>query len=297
MTLGRFTARRDGPGAVRRAILLLVVAMAALTAMDTVAKLLTGELPVMQVVWARFFFIFVALGPVFLRVPVRDLVRTGNLRLQLARGFLQLPGNICFFTALAFLPLADAVAVAFSAPLFIVAFSAIYLRERVDWRNWMAVGAGMVGVLIIVRPGFGAAHWALFLPLVTAVVFALFQVMTRVLARTDQSLTTLFYSNFVGLVGASLALPFVWEPPAPHLWLMMAALGLLAAVGHFLMIEAFSSAPASTLAPFTYVELIWAALIGYALFGDVPDAPVIVGSLVLVGAGIFTALQARRDGS
>ena len=294
MTLARLVARRDGPAAVRRAILLLVVAMASLTAMDTIAKVLTAAIPVMQVAWARFFFLFVALAPIFLSRPIRSLMRTANLRLQLARGFLQLPANICFLTALYYLPLADAIAVAFSAPLFIVAFSAIFLGERVDWRNWAAVGVGMVGVLVIIRPGFGEAHWALVLPLVTAVVFAMFQIMTRILGRTDSSLTTIFYSNLVGLIGTGAVLPFVWQTPTADVWLMMAALGLLAAIGHYLMIEAFSTAPASVLAPFTYVELVWAAVIGYLLFGDVPGPFVIAGSAIVVAAGIFTVLQDRR---
>jgi drug/metabolite transporter (DMT)-like permease len=293
VTLARFVARRDGPAAVRRAILLLIVAMACLTAMDTIAKVLTAAMPVMQVAWARFFFLFVALAPIFVGTPFRSLIRTGNLRLQLARGFLQLPANICFLTALYYLPLADAVAVAFSAPLFIVAFSALWLGERVDWRNWTAVGIGMIGVLVIVRPGFGEAHWALVLPLITAIVFALFQVMTRILGRTDSSLTIVFYSNLVGLIGTGAVLPFVWQAPSVDLWLMMAALGLLAAVGHYLMIEAFSTAPASVLAPFTYVELIWAAAIGYLLFGDLPGPYVVVGSVIVVAAGIFTVLQDR----
>lgn len=294
MTLARFAARRDGPAAVRRAILLLILAMASLTAMDTIAKVLTATVPVMQVAWARFFFLFVALLPIFLSVPVSRLVRTANPRLQLARGFLQLPANICFLTALYYLPLADAIAVAFSAPLFIVAFSAIWLGERIDWRSWAAVAAGLAGVLLIIRPGFGEAHWALVLPLVTAVVFAAAQVMTRILGRTDSSLTTLFYSNLVGLVGTALVLPFVWQAPSPDVWGLMAALGLLAAIGHFLMIEAFSTAPASTLAPFTYVELIWAAALGYLLFGDVPGPYVVAGSAIVVAAGIFTVLQPPR---
>ena len=268
--------------------------MAALTVMDTLAKLLTADMPVMQVAWARFFFLFVALAPVFLRRQPHLLFRTGNLRLQLARGFLQLPANICFLTALAYLPLADAVAVAFSAPLFIVAFSALWLGERVNWQSWAAVGIGMAGVVLIIRPGFGAAHWALVLPLITAVVFAAFQVMTRILGRTDSSITTLFYSNLVGLIGTGLVAPFVWEAPSASEWLMMGGLGMLAALGHFLMIEAFSTAPASTLAPFTYVELVWAAALGFLLFGGVPGVFVVIGSVIVVAAGLLTAFQAGR---
>src|SRR3546814_6528175 len=159
--------RREGPAAAHRAILLLVLGMACLTAMDTVAKRLTAEMPVLQVAWARFFFLFAAIAPVFLRARFAAVVRTGHLRLQLLRGVLQLLANICFLTALAHLPLADAIAVAFSAPLFIVAMSAIWLGERVSWQRWAAVCVGLIGILVIIRPGFGAAHWALVLPLAT----------------------------------------------------------------------------------------------------------------------------------
>lgn len=294
MTLARLVARQQGAGAVRRAILLLILAMACLTGMDTLAKILTAEMPVMQVAWARFFFLFVAISPVLLRTRLTKLLQTRNPKLQFARGVLQLPANICFLMALSYLPLADAIAVAFSAPLFIVAFSAVFLGEQVDWQRWAAVGLGMVGVLIIIRPGFGEAHWALVLPLITAIVFAMFQVMTRILGRTDSSLTTLFYSNFVGLIGTSLILPFVWDSPAMDGWLLMMALGLLAAIGHFLMIEAFSTAPASTLAPFTYVELVWATLVGFLIFGDLPGPFVVAGALIVVAAGIWALIQERR---
>src|SRR3546814_2052622 len=148
--------------------------------------------------------------------------------------------------------------------------SAIWLGERGSCKRWAAVCVGLIGILVIIRPGFGAAHWALVLPLATAILFAAFQVMARIVGRTDSSLTTLLYSNAVGLLGTSLALPFVWTMPTAALWLMMVGLGMLAAVGPYLMPEAFSTAPASTLAPFTYVHMLWATVVGFLVFGAVP---------------------------
>lgn len=270
----------------RRAVLLLIAAMACVSAMDTFGKLLADHISVLQITWARFFFIFLCFGPFFLRAGAARLLRSGNLRLQFARAGLQMVASLSFFTALSYLPLPDVVAVAFAAPLFLTALAAPILGERPGARRWAAVLIGMGGVAVMIRPGFDT-HWALALPLLAAFCFALFQILTRILARTDSSMTTLFYSTVVGAVLLSALAPAVWIWPSPTAWAMMLGLGAFGALGHFLMVEAFSSAPASSLAPFSYSEIVWATGLGFFVFGDLPDAWVIAGTAVVIGSGLY----------
>lgn len=277
----------------RRAILLLLFAMICVACVDAIAKLLSAELPIVQLVWARFFFVFLCFSPFFLRGGA-GVMRSGNLPLQLFRACLQVLTSFSFFGALAFLPLADVVAVAFASPLFMIILSVPVLGERPGLRRWLAVLAGMGGVLVMVRPGFAETHWAMLLAVVAALSFALFQLLTRILARTDGSLTTLFYSTIVGLLAMTAVVPLVWIAPTPTAWAMMAGLGVIGAIAHALMIEAFSTAPASSLAPFTYSELIWATLLGIAVFGQFPDLWVLCGAAIVVASGIYAYTIERR---
>ena len=286
----------DTAAARRRAILLLLVAMVCVAAVDTIAKLLSAEIPVVQIVWARFFFIFLCFSPFFARRGATRLVQSGNVRLQLVRASLQIVTSFSFFGALAFLPLADVVAIAFASPLFMILLAAPILGERPGLRRWAAVLVGLGGVLVMVRPGFADTHWAMALPVVAALSFALFQLLTRILARTDESLTTLFYSTVVGTVIMTAAVPTVWVDPSPGAWVMMAGLGVIGAIAHALMIEAFSTAPASSLAPFTYSEIVWAALLGLFVFGELPDPWVAAGAAIVVASGIY-AYTLERSGT
>lgn len=277
----------------RRAILLLLAAMVLVACVDALVKLLSGGLPVVQLVWARFFFIFLCFAPFFLSAR-SGLLRSGNLPLQLFRACLQIVTSFSFFGALSYLPLADVVAIAFASPLFMIVLSVPILGERPGLRRWLAVLAGLGGVMVMVRPGFAVLHWAMALAIVAALSFALFQMLTRILARTDRSVTTLFYSTVVGLVVMTAAVPFAWVPPTAADWAMMVGLGVLGAIAHTLMIEAFSSAPASSLAPFTYSEIVWATLLGVLLFDQFPDAWVIAGAAIVVASGLY-AFTLERD--
>jgi len=277
----------------RRAILLLLAAMVCVACVDTIAKLLTAELPVIQIAWARFFFIFVCFGPFFVRTGA-SLVRSGNLRVQLFRAGLQVVSTFSFFTALKYMPVADVVAIAFAAPLFMIVLAGPMLGEQPGLHRCLAVLVGLGGVCVIVRPGFVTPNWGMALAILAAFSFALFQVLTRILARTDGSLTTLFYSTVVGAVLLTATVPTVWVAPSPMLWLLMAGLGLFGAIAHALMVEAFSTAPTSTLAPFTYVEIVWATLLGYLVFGDLPDRWVVVGAAIVVASGLYAFTREGR---
>ncbi|HZA65313.1 MAG TPA: DMT family transporter, partial [Geminicoccaceae bacterium] len=154
---------------------------------------------------------------------------------------------------------------------------------------WSAVVAGFIGVLIVIRPGIGMPHWALALPLVTAVGFALYQILTRKVAGTpgETSVAMLFYLASVGAAVTTALVPFFWRTVAPFDWLPMAAMGLLGGLGHLILIRALTIAPASLLAPFVYTQIVWALILGYLVFGDLPDVWMLLGGAVIVASGLY----------
>jgi drug/metabolite transporter (DMT)-like permease len=268
---------------------LVILAIGLFTLMDAIGKGLMARYPVPQVVWARYVF---QLGWMLLLIPrigVAGLVRTTRLGMNILRGLLVAVSTIFMFTAISFVPLADAYTITFIAPLLITVFSIPLLGERVGWRRWSAVVAGFVGVLIVIRPGLGAAHWALALQLVTALGFALYQILTRKVAGApgETSLAMLFYVAAVGAAIMTATVPFFWQRVAPLDWLPMAAMGALGGLGHLILIRALTIAPASLLAPFLYTQIAWALVLGYLVFGDVPDVWMLTGGAVIVASGLY----------
>lgn len=267
---------------------LMVLAIALFTLMDTIGKTLTATYPVPQVVWARYAFHFLL---VLLLVPRlgTGLVRTRYPVLQIARGVLLALGTLFMFTAISFIPLADAYTVTFVAPLLVTLLSVPLLKERVGWRRWSAVIAGFAGVMIVLRPGLGVMHWAAFLPLITAMCFALYQILTRIVSggAGESPFAMLFYLGFVGAIALSLVAPFFWQPVATEDWPLMLAMGALGGTGHLLLIRGLTLAPASLLSPFSYSQIVWGLLLGFWIFGDLPDAWTLTGCAVIVASGLF----------
>jgi drug/metabolite transporter (DMT)-like permease len=268
---------------------LTILAIGLFTLMDTIGKGLSARYPVPQVVWARYVF---QLGWMLLLIPrigAIGLVRTTRPGMNLVRGSLLAVATLFMFTAISFVPLADAYTVTFIAPLLITVFSIPLLGERVGWRRWSAVVAGFVGVLIVIRPGVGMPHWALALPLVTALGFALYQILTRKVAGTpgETSVAMLFYVASVGAVVTTALVPFFWRTVAPLDWVPMAAMGLLGGIGHLILIRALTIAPASLLAPFVYTQIVWALVLGYLVFGDLPNVWMLLGGAVIVASGLY----------
>ena len=270
----------------RRGIAWMLVTMLLFVSMDAVVKHLIASYPVPQIAWARFFFHAFLLAAVLgRRLPATLATRRRGL--QVVRAGLLMATTLQFFTALYFLPLADTTAVMQAAPLIVTALSMPLLGEHVGIRRWGGVVAGFAGALIIVRPGSDAVHIAALLPLGAAFTFALYQISTRILSRTDATLTTLFYTPLLGAALMSAVVPFFWVMPDAEGWALMAFVGLLGGVGHFTMIRALTWAPAATVSPFSYTGLVWATLFGLTLFGDFPDIWTIAGALVIVGSGLY----------
>ncbi|MDR0440405.1 MAG: DMT family transporter [Candidatus Accumulibacter sp.] len=278
-----------------KGVLMVLVAVMFFAVTDSMAKYLTLFYPVSLVVWARFAFhlllVVVLLGP---RYGAR-LIRTQRLAEQVLRGLLLLLGSLFFISALKFLPLAETTAISYLAPLFVTLMSAIFLKERVELARWIAILCSFGGVLIIIRPGSGVFTWAALLPIANATTFAIYQLVTRRLAHLESPYTSIFYAGLVGTVLLSGVLPDVWT--WPQTWghaLAFAAIGLFAALGHLILIKAYVYASAARLAPFSYSQLIWVALIGFVLFGDFPDAWSLLGMAILIASGVYMAARQRR---
>lgn len=277
-----------------RPVLLMLAAGLFFVTMDALGKYLTADYPVSQITWARSVFHMLLLPVLFGTRRLWTLALTRQPVLQLTRSVLLLACSYLFFLALKFIPLADATAIAFLSPLFVTILSVPMLGERVGPRRWAAVILGFASVLLIVRPGLGAIHWAASLPLLVALCFAFCQVSARMLSRTDGAVTTLFYSCLVGAVVMSAIVPFEWRPPDLEGWTVMVALGLAGGLSHYLMIKAFATGPASLLAPFGYVQLVWATLAGLLLFGDFPDGLTLLGIALVAGSGLYVLYRERR---
>ena len=279
-------------------VVLHLSALALFVVMDTLVKLLTAGYAVPQLMWARFLFSLLA-AAVAIRLVSGGLPwRSRAPGLQALRSLLLAACNLLFSTALAHVPLADATAVGFASPLLTVALASLWLGERVGPRRWLGVAVGLAGVLIALQPPFltGGApmHPAMLLPLGTAALFAVYQILTRRLATIDDPRTTILHTGFAATLATSLVQPLVWTPPPPGDWVLLALLGLLGGAGHGLLVLAYARAPASLLAPLTYTQLVWATLAGLLVFGEWPDAAAGLGALVIAAGGILVALPDRR---
>jgi drug/metabolite transporter (DMT)-like permease len=220
-------------------------------------------------------------------------VRTKRFNLQILRSFLGLGATFTFWWALVFISLADCVAIAFLSPLLVTALSALLLGEKVGVHRWGAVILGFAGVMIIIRPGMGIVHWAVVLPLIMSLFWANYQITTRILSRTDNALTTLFYTASGALFFTTLVVWWVWVTPTFKQWLILACSGFLGTMGHYFLIKAFELAPASMLAPFSYTSILWSILLGYVLFGDFPDEWTIAGVVIVISSGLYIIQRER----
>lgn len=287
-------------------ILCLIGAGLIFSVFNAIVKHLGQELPVLEVAWGRYIFhLLFALGYAAIAArlapsgalswPQRwgHSLRSRRPGLQFLRSLLMLTTTLLFFLALTYIDLATATAIAFVEPLVITILSFLLLKETVGVRRWSAVVIGFIGVLVVVRPGFGMAHAAVLLPVLSASCGAGYNVLTRIAARHDSNATSLFYSALVGCVALSAFMPFVWQAPSWDQWLLLAALGVTGGAAHTLVIRAFTFASASIVAPFIYLQLLWAMAIGYLWFDNWPIATTWIGAGIIIATGIYTAHRER----
>lgn len=281
----------DG-AAIRRGILWVLLAVALFVGMDALAKHLGQIYPVPQVVWARYAF-HAALLALVLGRRLPSIARTRRRGLQLVRSLMLLTTTAFFFAGIRLIPLVDASAIMFLTPILVTALSVPLLGERVGPRRWAGVALGFAGAMIVIRPGTGMMQLAALLPLAAALFNAVYHLSTRVLSRTDEPLTTLFYTAVVGATVTTAALPWFWVTPAPADWLLMAALGLLGGTSHFALIKAFQAAAPAVIAPFNYTSILWATLFGFVLFDELPDRWTVAGAALIIGSGLYIYYRER----
>ncbi len=263
--------------------------------LDSISKFTNRYLPVNEIIWGRYIFHGIALT---LLVGPRlkwDLVRTAHPGMQIARGMLLLLSSVLFVSALVYLPLAEAAALSFVAPLLVTALSVPLLGDKVRRSQWIAVAVGFAGVLVLIRPGGMLFTPATLLPIGCAFTYAVFQIVTRKFAGRDSAYTTHFWTALSCTIVSSLTLPFFWQTPTLWGWGAMIAMGIIGGGGHYLLIRAFENAPPSTLAPFSYAQLVWATLLSWLVFDHVPDGGSLTGMAIIVSAGLFAVWMQRRN--
>ena len=278
-----------------RGVLMMCVAVACFAAMNTFVKeLRVQELPVVEIIWGRYFFhtiLVLALFPK--RIPT--LLSGSDKGLQICRSILDLSATACMFTAVGFMPLADAVAITFIAPLLITALSVPFLGERVGLRRWIAVCVGFAGMLVIIRPGGGLFQPAALLPIGVTVFYAMYQIITRMISHRTDPINSVFYTAIVGGILMSAIVPFFWQTPTLEQWGMLLAAGLLGGLGHWAIIIAYQRAEAPLVAPFAYTELVWATMLGLTFFGDFPDLWTLVGAAIIAASGVYILQRERQQ--
>lgn len=277
-------------------ILLILAAGLLLASQDALSKSLTAVYPLLLVVWLRYLSQSVLMLALFAPRMGLNLLRTQRPWLQLVRGLSLVAITLLFYSALRFIPLGEATAVIFLAPLVVIVLSATWLKEHISRGLWLSVGVGLLGVLLIVRPGGALFTPAILLPLGAAFCFGLYQLLTRRLSATDHPATSNFLSALVGTLSVSVLLPWFWQTPTLVDGLLMATLGATAMTGHMLLTHAYRFGSAASLAPFTYVQIVTATLLGMLFFEHTPDIWAILGMAVIILSGAALAWGQRRAG-
>ncbi len=279
-----------------KAIAFMAAAVTLFSCLDTTAKYLVShsELKTAQVVWLRFMgqiaLMLAILGP----NALPGLLTTQKPGLQTLRSFLMAATTTCNFIAVKYLRLDQTVAIAFLAPLVVAALAGPLLGEWVGWRRMVAILVGFLGILVVVRPGFAEVHWAFGVSLLAMLAYALFMLVTRKLAPYDPPLTTLFLAMLAGgILGAPFALSeWVWPAGALE-WLKLLSLGAFGGLGHYMLIHAYRLAPASSVSPFLYFQILSMVSLGYLVFGDLPDRWSLLGSGIVIAAGVYLVHRER----
>lgn len=275
-----------------RGIGLVLIGGIFLSSADAVSKLMAETVPPLQITWLRYAAFALIMLAVALPGGVA-MLKPKRPGLQLLRGIAVTVSSILFVSALKYLPIADATATSFISPLFVTALSIPLLGEKIGWRRWTATIIGLIGVLIVVRPGGAGFQPAALLPALSAAVWAFALIFTRMMSATENPVTTLTWSAIIGFVLLSLLQPFDWQPlTAQAIWLGV-FVGVASTIGHWFVILAFRHADASLLAPFAYLQLLWASIFGFFLFAVLPDRFTWLGAVIITGSGLYIAHRER----
>ena len=279
-----------------RGIGLMVLATFCFGCLDTMSKYLVAYYPASALVWLRYVMQTVVMMAIFLPRMGARLVRTSSPLVQALRSLMLVFSSVVFVVALNHMQIAEVASIVFLAPIIVALVGGPLLGERVGTRTWLALAGGFAGVLLIIRPGGSAFTWWALLPLGCAFLFAGYQILTRKLAGHDDPITTLFYPGAIAI----FAIPPVFPgsisglPAVPLHAAMLAGIGILGAVGHFLLIRAHGLAPATLLAPFGYTQLLVVLVLGWLVFGQLPDGVALTGIALIAGSGLGLIIASRR---
>ena len=244
---------------------------------DTIVKLAREELPVAMVVWGRFVMHLLIMFILFPGKKIIPLLKVNNPKMIIG--------------------LAEANAIMFVSPFFVVALSIPLLGEKVGLRRWSAVLVGFLGIIIVLRPGFQEIHWAYLLIVGCAFFFALFTIITRTLSFTETATSMWFYTALVGTIGSSSVVWLYWETPSPIQWLMLLVIGAIGGGSHYIVIKAYNRAAASLLAPFQYIQILWATVYGLLVFNNFPDSWTLLGTAIIITSGLYVWIRERQLGT
>jgi len=290
-----------------RAILLKLASVVLFAVMQALVRALGDSVPIGQLVFFRSVFAIVPVVLIFAwQGELADAIYTSRPFGQLWRGLISVVGMFLNFASLARLPLVDATAISFAAPLITVAFAALILGERVRIYRWSAVTVGFVGVIVMLWPHFDFEHLMVAGSAATAVgaacaVGAAFTnagsvIQTRLLTSTESTSSIVFYFSLVCALFGLATLPFGWKTPDSYQLIMLVALGVLGGLAHILLTESYRFAAASVIAPFDYTAMVWAFILGYLLFGELPTKFLFIGATIVAAAGLFVIWRERQLG-
>ena len=276
-------------------IVLMCVGVACLSANDAIAKILTSDYSPLQILFLRNVMALPVTVVIALLMGGGSALRSHRPVAHLLRGSLWVAATMMFFASFIYLALAEATALIFVAPFFITLISALFLQEEVGWRRWLAVLAGFLGVLVIIRPGGATFQLISLLPVATAFVYALLMLSARWVDPRESVWTLLVYLTGAGALLSALIVPFVWVPVRlGDLWLF-AGIALFGTAGITMMTQAFRVAPAVVVAPLDYTALLWATLFGWLFWRESPDAMTYLGAAIIIASGVFTILREQRQ--
>lgn len=280
---------------ILKGFLLLAAGLLLFSCMDTATKYLTETYNAPSVVAIRYLVHCALMIVILAPRHASSMVNTQRTGLSLLRALSLVFASIFIALALQRMPLAETTAINFLSPILIALFASFFLGDRIGLFGWLTVSAGFIGVLLIARPGGGLDMWGILFALGAAIANAIYQMFSRTLASTEKAVTLLFYSALVGSIIYGLMLPFFWEGITPTHSQLIAffSMGACGGLGHYLFTLAYRYAPTSVLAPMTYLQLVWASLLGFVFFGTLPDAWGFLGMLIIVLSGVAIASRSR----
>ncbi len=275
----------------------MTIAVALIAVQEALAKYLGENLPMLQVIAARYFGHLLLMIIIFMPKHGLRPFKAKRPLVQILRSLLLLIDTALFFFSLKYIGLMEATAIFFCVPILVVIFSFLLLKERINWRSIIAILVGFIGMIIIIRPNSDIVAFGVLLTFGAAICAALFNIVTRKLTNEDPLSVTMVYTAFIGAVILSIITPFIWQNPTIwQEWLALAVIGLFGGAAHSAMIAAHAFATASSVAPFMYSQIFWAIGLGYLFFGALPNQYSLLGAAIVIISGIYLLHRHHMDG-